>query len=203
MLSLARAVAAALAISVPAAAAAGITLSLRTGWAIPAGDAAAGEPLGDLFEGFVPLQLDLGYDLTERLQLGLYAQYGFADAECSGECDGRSIRAGVQALYALGAAGATFSAWVGAGAGFEHARHETTEPDPFLPGGPDVVTRADLGGWEVNVEGGTAWMVFPRLAVGPYLLLAVGRYEGGSLSALSDKAMHAWVHLGLRGSVGL
>ena len=198
-----RASAVALALAVPLAGAADTALSLRTGWAIPMGDAVSGVGLNEWWDGFVPVQLDLDFGVSERARLGVYAQYGFASAVCNQQidCSGRSIRAGVQAIWALGEG--SFAPWLGAGAGFEQMRYEQTTPNYYVPGGADITQGFDLNGWELNLQGGAAWTLSKRVKLGPYLLLAAGRYEGGDISAYADKSIHAWAHVGVRCSFGL
>ncbi len=200
MLHAVRAGSVALALAVPFAAAADTALSLRSGWAIPVGDAVSGAQMNDWFDGFVPIQLDLDFRVAERTRLGVYAEYGWVSAVCSEwvGCSGRNVRVGVQATYALGAG--SFAGWLGAGGGFEQTQYEfTSHPYP----GVEYVETSRLNGWELNVQGGASWTLSPRWRLGPYLMVAGGRYEGGSVSSYADKSFHAWVHVGVRCTLGL
>lgn len=200
MLHAFRAGVAAIALALPLVGAADAgSLSLRTGWAIPIGNIVGNVKMTEFFDGFVPVQLDLDFAVSEGVRLGLYGSYGFASVVCNPaiSCSGRDIRVGAQALFAL--SDASFGPWLGVGAGFEHARYEdTTHPYP----GVNYVARSDLNGWEATVQGGAAWDLGQRWKVGPYLLLGAGRYEGGDISDSADKAVHAWLQVGIRGSLG-
>jgi hypothetical protein len=166
------------------------------------GDARFGQAMKMLFDGFVPVQLDVDFRLADHVRLGGYAEYGFASAVCNAhiDCSGKNFRAGVQALFPWGEG--TISGWVGAGGGFEYSQYQITQPNVYVPGAPDITSTTDLKGWELNVQGGAAWALSGAVKLGPYLMLTTGKYETG-FSAYYGKTMHEWVHVGIRGTFGL
>jgi hypothetical protein len=65
-----------------------------------------------------------------------------------------------------------------------------------------------FSGAEVALQGGVEWRLLPWLALGPCALVGFGNYgtyavegpAGSASSTLSDRAFHAWIHLGVRGT---
>jgi len=55
----------------------GVEIGVRTGYAIPLGNAAGDADLDQLYSGIIPLWFDLGYRLTPNVMIGGYFQYGF------------------------------------------------------------------------------------------------------------------------------
>jgi hypothetical protein len=195
------------ALLLPAAASARPSLSLRLGYAPAVGSVAADVPVQDGLAAQLPLQLDALWRFGP-LSAGAYGSWGLgrSNGEACGDgadCGGSAVRVGVEGLYALDARLAGATPWVGAGIGWEWIAR----------------TRERLGsetvwGWnglEALVQAGAAWHVGRRYSLGPYALVAVGRYATESLETsaasasapVEDRALHAWIHLGVRGTVDL
>ena len=71
---------------------------------------------------------------------------------------------------------------------------------------PDVVARY---GPELSLQGGAEWPLAGRFGLGPFVLLGFGRYARESLDTsfasssaeIGRKAVHVWVHDGVRGRI--
>jgi hypothetical protein len=183
----------------PAAALDPPVLALRLGVAPAFGSAAADLPVSETIPLQFPIQLDA---LTGEgpLAFGLYGSWGPAHAAKCGDasCSAWVARLGLQATWTFAVEGAG-KPWVGLASGYEWAREQRTR------GGTVTTTWA---GWEpVAVQGGVEWRVLRWLALGPYGLLGVGRYSRYTVDTgieeasteLPRKALHAWIHLGVRG----
>ncbi|WP_242341196.1 MULTISPECIES: outer membrane beta-barrel protein [unclassified Anaeromyxobacter] len=210
------------ALLLPAAASAQVSLGARLGFA-PAmgnvgGDAGGSSvDLSDFTKSQIPLQLDLMVRVTPQLALGGYASYGWSKGtldldgtnqnvcDLDGvDCSGGVLRLGVQATYAFSTTG-QFQPWAGVGTGWERNRVKAEG------GGEEL--EFTFSGWEVlNLQLGGDYFASPRFAVGPYLMLSIGRYGemkysdslGNSASAdITDKDAHEWVQFGVRGRFDL
>lgn len=185
----------------------GLVLGLRLAFAPALLDAADRLPLGELVASQVPVQAEVLWRIDRRLAAGAFASYGLGQpgaTACGGaSCGARAIRAGAELLFEPGAPLLGAAPWLGAGAGWEWLSVSRELA------GTEVST--GLHGPEGFVEAGLAWGVAERLAVGPYLLLAAGSYGRASLeaaggsasSALPDRALHLWLHAGVRGTFEL
>jgi hypothetical protein len=190
----------------PAAAHAGFTLGARAAWAIPNGDITEGIKLSDQIDGQVPIWLDLGWTVDQRLMLGIYFRYAMnvRDSDAISSCDfwdadcgGYGLGAGAQLQFRFaGPAGP----WLGAFGGFESLSFEAR----LRPG--DQNADQAFRGWEVGAQGGIDFAWGP-VVLGPYAAVSVGRYTvidldlgdiGGPVADIADTANHTWIHLGLR-----
>lgn len=174
----------------PVAAGAQVTLGLRTGWAVPLGTAGGGTKLNDLYDGMVPVQLDVLTRVSERLDLGGYAQYGYLREVCGtgSKCSSWNFRAGAQAVYRLAPLGSAVP-WLGLGLGYEVS--SAKYPISRMRG-------LELG----NLQVGADFAISPRWRLGPYLQATLGRFTTFSPGSPSP-ALHSWVSAGVRGTVGL
>jgi hypothetical protein len=191
----------------------GLSLTAGLGWSAPVGDIAtdAGNTSGlrDLFSGGVPVSLGVAWRFSSGLAVGAYGQYTFAALASDAKAKfpggkGRDIRVGVEATYALASTGAV-APWFGLGAGWEWAQVSWTES------GVDATSGFD--GPEATLQGGADWRVSEALAVGPFVSLTIGEFR--SLSAKgggreitveinsSDREIHEWLQVGLRGRFDL
>jgi outer membrane protein W len=211
----------AVALAVPHASGAQVTLGARLGFAIPMGDAfedpITGEnnALSDGLDSSIPLQLDASYRVTPDLAVGAYVSYGFGQVSdefigtgiCDQpgvDCSARVLRLGVQGSYALNRLGGRFVPWVGAGIGYEWASVEAEAPG--------AKATFDFSGLElVNLQAGGDYEVNERFALGPFVQLAVGRYSNGesdlpgegTVDIPMDETFHEWVTVGIRGRCDL
>jgi hypothetical protein len=205
-----------LALFVPAAASAQLTLGARVGYAFPTGQI-EDEPDSDLKDSFayqIPLQVEAGWRFSPDLSLGAYFSAGYAapgddlEAELCDldgvDCSLRVLRLGLQLGYTFSQVSPSFVPWVGIGTGWEWANVEADTD------GPDASIRAN--GWEVvNLQAGADFKVSPQFAIGPFVQYSTGRYgeteieEGGTTLTqdIDNKAFHGWLQLGLRGRFDL
>ncbi|CAN5924320.1 hypothetical protein BH11MYX4_BH11MYX4_52470 [soil metagenome] len=178
----------------------GIRVGVRTGFALPAGQAFNGSgALSDTIQGYVPLRLDLGVRIARHFYVGALVQRAaIVPDACSGElsCTGSNTRFGV--LVGLHLRPAAFAdPWVAVGLGYEVLSVSRTT----------ATTRLDLDakGLElVDVELGLDLRPFAGLRVGPAVSTSIGRYTSISLNGRStsdfNTVMHGWVLFGLRGA---
>lgn len=182
-------------------------LAVRLGVAQAVGSAVADVSIADT----VPLQLPVQLDGLWRLPVSLGQGRGTLDAGAYGSwgpawvgrcragqsCSASVARLGLQALWTFVTAGGA-QPWLGVASGYEWAREERSRAG--------TVTTTYRGFEPLAAQGGIEWRVGRRLALGPYGLLALGRYSRVSLDTglasataeLPDKAIHAWVHAGVR-----
>jgi Outer membrane protein beta-barrel domain len=195
----------ALAVLVPAAAQAQWSVGARTGYAIALGDADGTAKMTDITGGQVPMQLDIGYRLQNtQLTVGGYASYGFGSVSgatkdlCSlagASCSTSSLRVGAQLLYTFADAKSPGEPWIGTGLGYDSLKAEL--------GGGSVTT----SGFEFTLlQGGYDWRV-GQGAIGAFASFSLGEYSdlsasNGASGTISDKKMHQWFTLGVRGTFG-
>lgn len=189
----------------------GFSLGLRLGYGIPMGDFDGGDPatgipstaLSDVLSGQVPLQIDAMYRFDPNWSLGLYLQYGFASVSSNFcgtgySCSASDVRFGVQVHYRFTSQG--FVPWVGLGLGGEWSSI-TIEG-----GGLSFDVKAS--GFEyVNLQVGGDWLLSPAFRLGPYAQLSLAQYSTlealGVSGSITNKTMHEWLQLGLKGTFDL
>lgn len=199
----------AVALLLPAAAAArpALQLGLRLAFAPAAGSAAALVPMSEAIRWQAPIQAD-GLVGAGAFAAGLYGSWGPAQAgtePCAdgATCSARVTRAGAQALWSFRRTPAGAAAWAGAGLGWEWA---TSRRERL-----GATTERGWDGPELSLQGGLDWRVKRAFAVGPFLLVGLGRYSGASVETgeesgarpIGERAVHAWFHLGVRGTADL
>ena len=179
-----------------------IKVGLRLGYMLPMGDSAKDVKLGDSVSGGIPIWLDLGYMVTPNIMVGLYASYAFLmlDSKIKDACDAASVdcsasqlRFGLQGQYHLSPA-ESFDPWFGLGIGMELV--DVKQGD----------AKSGLSGLEFanNMAGGD-FKAGSSLAVGPFVSFSVGQYSkttGDNGADIKDKAMHQWLTLGVKGTMG-
>lgn len=173
----------------------GLSVGLRSGYGIAMGDAFKDAKMSDGIKGQIPIWLDLGYKINPNIYVGGYFSYGIGminkDKACGGgSCGANIMRFGIDAHYHI-MPEATFDPWVGLGVGYEIAK--TTG---------DV--EASLKGLEfVNIQAGGDYKVAPNFGIGPWLSFSMAQYSkveaGGQSADITDKAMHQWLMIGIRG----
>jgi hypothetical protein len=197
---------AAAALLLPAAARAQPTAALRLAYAPALGDLARGVPMSDAMGSQIPIQLDLLWR-AGPVSAGAYGSWGPGQVGAEGCAGGASCsasvrRAGAQANLALAPLGDTgITPWAGLGLGWEWATQRRERPG--------ATTTSTWSGAELALQGGAEWPIAGRFGAGPFVLLGLGRYarqsvdtsvESGS-AAIDRKAVHVWVHVGVRGRV--
>src|SRR6266511_3657918 len=175
-------------------------VALRLAIAPAVGSAEADVPVSDALSLQVPLQLDALWR-TGRLAAGLYGSWGLAryGACGSGSCSASVSRLGLEATWSFAPISGA-EPWAGVGTGYEWASATRAQS------GTSTDTR--WRGFELaEAQGGVEWRVGPRFALGPFLLVGVGRYarytvetrEESATAEIARKAFHAWIHIGVRG----
>jgi hypothetical protein len=193
----------------PAAAAASpprLELGARAGAAVPLGDADGSARLDDATAIAFPLWLEASWKVTPRLALGAWGAFapgvpghGLRDAcdRVAASCSAFGLRTGLRAALTFAPLRGA-EPWAALGTGYEWAWQKA--------GGS---THAWRGFEWLLLEGGAQVRVNPAFAWGPYLSASVGRFEqevlasgGGSASfALSERTVHAWIEIGVRGTI--
>ncbi len=202
------------ALLLPTAAAAqrgvGVELGLRLGWASAVGDAARYVPMSEAVAWQVPIQAEVAW-AAQRFAAGLYGSWAPAGAGAQGCTDGASCsaqvaRAGFEGAWRFPALGFGAAPWLGGALGWEWASHRRERL------GAETTTR--WNGPELGLQGGLDWKLLgwsKTWWVGPYAQVGLGRYERMTLETagaaasggIADRAIHAWLQLGVRGAVDL
>jgi hypothetical protein len=193
----------------------GLSVGLRSSYAIPLGSAADGSALNDLTKGAIPFQLDVGWRFDPHWLAGAYFAWGpalVADAgkralQASGASDVRGHyqqRLGIQGIYTF-SPDQRLAPWAGLGLGYEWTRFAQAKVD-------GNETEIGLAGFEASLQLGGDYRVSRRFVVGPFASVSFGRYDsytswtqhqGSSDSSVNDKGIHEWIQLGVKGSFGL
>lgn len=193
----------ALAVLVPAAAQAQWSIGPRVGYALAMGDVDGSMKMSDLTSGQVPIQLDLGYRIQDTaLTIGGYLSYGFGSVagitkdQCDlvgVSCSTSSLRLGAQMLYSFGDAKQQMDPWIGLGLGYDSLTFK-------------AVSDATLSGAEFLLQGGVDWKLSPQFNLGGFASYSLAQYSSvsgnGGSGTLTDKKMHEWFTIGIRGSFG-
>jgi hypothetical protein len=182
----------------PATSRAQVSLGARIGYGLAMGDVGGTLAMSEWVEGQVPIQLDALYRATPKVAIGAYLSngLGLAGEVCDGaaDCSARVTRLGVQVTYSF--RGERVLPWIGAGIGYEWSTVD------------DGSTKGTFTGFELlNLQCGGDYKVNEHLSVGPYVMLSISQFEeldlGGDLRPISDKKLHEWLSLGLRGKLDL
>jgi hypothetical protein len=174
-------------------------LALRLGVAPALGSATGNLPMSDAVALQFPVQVDALWR-EGRIDAGLYGSWGLADAGgCApGEtCSATVWRVGAQASWTFTAGSS--APWAGLSFGWEWASVDRSA------GGTITST---FSGPELALQGGVEWRLLPWLALGPYALLGGGQYgryavstpASGASADITDRAIHVWLDLGIRGT---
>jgi hypothetical protein len=197
--------------------ASGFQFAFRTGLTFPYGDATdqGGDALGTRYAWQIPIVIDLGARFAQSFFAGAYLGIGFGstgsdtrlDAACrddddDGEnditCNVVSLRAGLEGSYSF-QPGESLNPWIGYGIGYE----ATTA----------TYTDHERGYKETVTSGGVTWAQLTlgldlrkSIGVGPFLEVAIGEFNKTTTEIgtdkysvnIPDRALHAWIMLGLR-----
>ena len=198
----------------------GFDLGVRVGYALPFGNAVGGSggALDSVVSSLVPIALDAGYRIDAQVSIGLFLQYGIMQIKTAqnacvpgASCSGSVTSVGAEGLYHLPLPG-RFVPWLGLGAGYEWLHLDIAE---------------NVGGQTANVSGTLRGAVFgvgqlggdyhitPELGLGPFVAFSVARYDHTASSGtvngmpmsismeITDKGVHEWLVLGVRGTFSL
>jgi hypothetical protein len=181
-------------------------LGLRTGWGIPLGESRDNFDFSDGIAGQIPIWVDAGYGLTDKLVLGIYFQFGIviveeADAPGSAgcpegsDCSANDIRLGAELFYNFAPNAAT-RPWLGVGAGYE-----------FFNGSVDDASTSLRGFEYLNLQFGLDFPISESGTIGPFVAFTLGRFDTASSDSalrsgsesIPNPANHEWLFLGIRG----
>lgn len=186
-----------------------LKLAIGTGYGIPMGDALKDHKLSDTYAGEIPVELELSYKVNHAISAGLYFGYGYGlvssnelmpGMKASDHFDSLSaLRFGVQGEYEFGKVGPALP-FAGLRVGY------VSESAKLAAGGTSKTT-----GWEYfTLVGGAEFEAGEGFAVGPFVSFSLGQYTNekpaGEASASipsSERAMHEWLTIGVRGSYSL
>jgi hypothetical protein len=188
----------------------GFQMALRTGYMVPFGQAtgAAGDDMGNLFSGQVPLIVDIGGKPTPSFFLGGYVGLGFGGAAgitanlCNAlqeTCVTASLRLGIEGLLYFAPETAT-NPWVGYGIGLESTA---------LSGSANGQTSSvGVAGWEYgHLMGGVDFRISRTIGIGPIVDFSFGQYNHETVQTpgqqqhdvnIVNAAMHEWLLIGGR-----
>ncbi len=193
------------ALAIPTASHAQFQLGLRLGYAPAMGDAAKDAPLKDGIKSQIPIQIDAMYKITPEWAAGLYFSYGFGQVgsaeqdSCDAfgvDCSMTVMRFGAQGTYTFTKVSPSFVPWAGLGIGYEALTEKVAL------GGASV--SQDITGWEfLNLQVGGDYKVSPAFAFGPYIMYSIGQFSSVEGNSITDKAMHEWFNIGIRGKFDL
>ncbi|KYG10963.1 hypothetical protein BE21_58455, partial [Sorangium cellulosum] len=193
-------------------AARGIQMAVRSGYAIPMGDAtgAGADELSRSFGGQVPVLIEVGFKSGDSIFFGSYAGLGFggpgsaADALCSSSglsCDAQTFRLGPEVQVHLHPAGRV-NPWLGYGLGLEISTVSMR--------GPAGNVSMSLMGIELaHLMAGVDFRLSRALGAGPVLDLSLAQYSSittelngvevpGASGRIAETAFHGWLSLGAR-----
>lgn len=176
----------------------GFRLGLRAAFGLPVGQARVGRSLSDGIVGQGAFVFDLVYELTPRVHVGLYGQYGrLLTSDCPSEttCTGHDLRFGFQAHYHLIPRGPA-DPWFGLGFGYELL--EETQ----VQGGTSEL-RSLQGVELIGIQAGLDLGYAKRFRFGPYLSASAGQFtrevDSTGAHALAEPETHWWLMAGVRG----
>lgn len=192
----------------------GFDFGARLGYALPFGKTDGDDNLSDFLSGAIPVVLEAGYRLNADFTIGALFQYGFARIksnsgfDCSGaggvDCSARILRLGIEGIYNLNL-GAPVTPWVGLGTGYEWFS--------FSASGPGGEASAGARGFEfVTLHAGGDYRLAPNFALGLFASFSVAQYATASVDIpgtpstsmdITDKKIHEWLQLGVRGRFGI
>ncbi|HVR18229.1 MAG TPA: hypothetical protein VMS65_00990 [Polyangiaceae bacterium] len=206
-------------------------IGFRTGFGLPLGKAAgdADDNMSSATAGQIPLWLDIGARIQEKVFVGGYFSYGFGflggdladacdDADAAAAAQGASVscstsdmRLGAQGLYHFGPLNEGH-AWLGGGIGYEWWKFGQS----VEAGGQEQSITFTADGFEfLNVQVGGDFPVAKGFAVGPFLAFTLAQFgtvtascsgdacgnDTSNSESIDDKALHHWLFLGVRGTV--
>lgn len=181
----------------------GLRLGLRTGMALPIGDAfVSSGALSDTIRASVPLRIDVGLRIQRHFYVGAAGQLAPVlpnGCPTGTSCSGTDARFGVLVGYHL-LPSATIDPWIAAGMGFEVLSMSRSS------GGASVDISAR--GFELlDLELGADVRPNSFFRIGPVISTSIGRYArvavNGATTSDFDTATHAWLVFGVRGAFDL
>lgn len=176
----------------------GLEVGLRTGYAIPGGDAREAAALGDTLSGTIPIWIDAGYRFHPNAMIGAFFQYGIGLVNTSGtgqafpladgktcgsatNCSASDMTFGVQFHYHL-LPDQTIDPWGGVGFGYEILVLD----DPGTANATGVGGESYGGFQFVNLQIGADYKLTLKLGIGPFAMFSLGEYSWCSYSPVGN-----------------
>ncbi len=194
----------------------GVEIGLRAGYGIPFGNRFDSEPLGQTFDGSMPLAIDVGFRLTPELYAGVLVSYGRlrmdkSGLQCNtvavdgpGDCSGSTYRLAANAQWRVPLTPRLLG-WVDGGFGLERL---IVRFDSGCFGGP--TSRTDDGVELGHLEAGGGARLGNNLVVGPFASYAVGLFRTSTFTGSCqghepdlDRSLHGNLTMGVRAMVML
>lgn len=188
---------------------AGFEAGVRTGAALPIGNAGRDvdgvtRKLSSLTAWRTPVWLDVAYRVSPHASYGVYGQLGVGGTGrgCNGECDFSDLRVGAQGLWRFSPEHA-IDPWLGLGVGWESLSYRSLSTET------GVSNTELLAGPEVLLQGGVSLRVEDALQIGPFVSAGVGNYIRDSYkcfpegldcptgTSVAGSGFHTWLGLGL------
>ncbi|HVV49297.1 MAG TPA: hypothetical protein VHO06_06550 [Polyangia bacterium] len=177
----------------------GMDLGARVGFAIPMGDLAADNQLGNFLSGAVPLTLELTIRGNKNVAVGLafdLAPTLTKNCDPGASCSATDYRLNLEAIF-TSRAGMPVDPWLGIGVGYEW--FELSESGELS---------AEFTGWDyATIEVGGEFRSGDQLALGPFASFSLGQFSSGSANGASgdvaNPSLHEWLQFGLRGTINL
>jgi len=180
----------------------GFQMALRTGYAIPMGDASEDVELSDGVTGQVPLFIEIGGKISSNVFIGGYFGLAFGggkNCDDADSCVAVGVRLGPELQYHFTPAGSV-NPWIGYGIGIESLAiaAETNGQE----------TTTSLSGFEyARLSGGVDFRLSRVFGIGPFVDFSIGEYTRFEFDTpvfdadgdIEDGAAHQWLTLGVRG----
>jgi hypothetical protein len=189
----------------------GFQLALRTGAAVPLGNASAAAAMSDAFSIQAPLLVDIGWKPIPHLFIGAFlgTAVGGAAGQVERTCEQLSVNC-VGVGYRAGAVvewnvrpGEKINPWFGYGFGYELGGSNGSN-------GSSSISNSVRGFEYAHVLAGVDLRLQEYFGIGPFVDAALGTYDvaesrtnqGGLVvnrgGAIEDKSFHVWLTLGVR-----
>ena len=198
----------------------GFELFMRSGYAPAMGKVVGGgsdgsDNLNRFVAAQVPFWLDVGYRFADRIFVGAYVQLGLGingqslKDSCSGvpraHCSTEDFRLGMQSHVHL-LPEETLDPWIGYGFGYERMSSSITQGS--------AESSMTFQGYELaNFQAGLDVLIAGSIRVGPFISFSLGQYSRAVIDCLgsgcsssypttlkvTDKALHEWLLIGVRG----
>lgn len=186
----------------------GFQMALRTGYAVPLGDAQENVEMSDVASGQVPLFVEIGGKVSPNVFLGGYLglSFGGPDGALEAICDpwdacvSVGMRLGAEVQYHILPRGSA-NPWIGYGIGLEALAVGFEEDD-------DEGSVAYDGFEYARLSAGVDFRLSRVFGLGPFLDFSVGEYTGYEVDIpgvsddegdIENGAAHQWLTFGVRG----
>jgi hypothetical protein len=171
----------------------------------------------------IPIWVDAGYRVNPSIYVGAFFQYGFMSVKSSNnngsgcpqglDCSAHDIQIGANLHYHILPA-TSFDPWVGVGVGYEWVGLSAKGTYNLAGNNYAVDTSSTVKGFQfLNLQAGGDYRATPDFGVGPFISLSLGQYSSYSSTDnpssttisgdLTDKGMHEWLTIGVRGQYNL